>query len=223
MPVGIHISPVLLSDRSLISIGTEKIADKFRLSVYKSDDTGASWYKTCEIPSPLNPSGYPVINENHIIELSPGRLLALFRAEAFLQVKEENGFLRQSISNDNGYTWSSPLATPIYGYPAHLLRLRDGRILCSYSRRRAPYSIEAVISEDDGKSWNVDHTMVLHRIDDEADMGYPSSIELTDGEIMTVFYVSRCDVNLPESHLSHHYQLPGSSPEGIIAVRFKIS
>lgn len=207
LPVGMHISPVQLSDKSLITIGPKNPKDSLSMSVYKSDDLGVNWYKTCEI------DGYPVLNENHIIETEPGCLLALIRSR---------DFLHKSISKDYGKTWSKPEATQIWGFPAQMLKLNDGRILCTYSRRKHPYSIEAVLSNDNGETWDTDNTIILYSFEDEPDMGYPSSIELNENEIFTVFYVSRRDVNLPESHLKHHPQIIGYSPEGIISVHFKI-
>ena len=55
-------------------------------------------------------------------------------------------------SRDNGKTWSEPYETPLWGFPPHLLQLSDGRILCSYGYRRAPYGQRVCIS-DDGITW----------------------------------------------------------------------
>ena len=206
IPVGIHISPVQLSDDSLITIGPEN-PNGSSMSVYKSDDQGINWYKTNEI------EGYPILNENHVIETEPGCLLALIRSRDFLY---------KTTSKDYGKTWTKTEATQIWGFPAQMLKLRDNRILCSYSCRKPPYSIKAVLSNDNGKTWDTDNTIILYSFEDEPDMGYPSSIELDNNEIFTVFYVSRRDENLPESHLKHHPQIIGSSPEGIISVRFKL-
>ena len=47
-----------------------------------------------------------------------------------------------------GRTWSQPIKTAMWGFPAHLLELRDGRILCTYGYRRKPYGVRASISKD---------------------------------------------------------------------------
>ena len=87
-------------------------------------------------------------------------------------------------SDDGGRTWSQPLRTEIWGYPPHLLRLRDGRVLCTYGHRRDPLGVQAVISADGGRSWDVPHRAVLRddgetrrRGDRESrDLGYPVSV-----------------------------------------------
>ena len=43
-----------------------------------------------------------------------------------------------------GLTWSTPTETPIQGHPHHLLKLKDGRILCSYGAHSQP---EPTLSE----------------------------------------------------------------------------
>jgi sialidase-1 len=90
----------------------------------------------------------------------------------------------------------APLRTPIWGYPPHLLELRDGRILCSYGHRRPPLGVQAVLSADGGEAWDVAHPAVL-RDDGETregreahDLGYPVSVELPDGTILTVYYLT---------------------------------
>ena len=45
------------------------------------------------------------------------------------------------------------MPTPMLGFPPHLLVLSDGRLLCSYGRRTAPFGQRAMISAD-GITWN---------------------------------------------------------------------
>ena len=63
----------------------------------------------------------------------------------------------QRWSEDGGVTWSLPLRTDIWGYPPHLLKLRDGRVLCTYGYRRDPMGVRAVLSHDGGESWDTDN------------------------------------------------------------------
>ena len=39
---------------------------------------------------------------------------------------DQDCFLRQSESSDGGYTWTTPEKTVIKGFPAHLLKLKNG-------------------------------------------------------------------------------------------------
>lgn len=124
----------------------------------------------------------------------------------------------QSESRDGGHSWGRLRDTGIDGRPAHLLKLANGSILCTYGRRGHPHAVCAVVSNNDGQSWQTAHTIVLDRWDDRPDMGYPTSVELAPGEILTAYYVSRRPIpHLPEAQV---VQKPGSSPEGILYCAF---
>jgi hypothetical protein len=126
-------------------------------------------------------------NEMTFVEVTPGRVLAHLRSGG----ARASGYLLESWSDDGGQTWSVPLQTWIWGYPAHLLRLRDGRLLCSYGYRREPMGVRACLSEDGGQTWDVEHEIVL-RDDGKpgGDIGYPMSVELPDTSILTVYYIT---------------------------------
>ena len=101
-------------------------------------------------------------------------------------------------------TWTEPIKTPIWGHPAHLLKLADGRILCTHGYRRPPMGVRAVFSEDGGETWDVAGTVVLrddssghspHRGEGTGvgDVGYPVSMQLPGGDILTAYYVTPAD------------------------------
>ena len=48
-----------------------------------------------------------------------------------------------------------------------------------------PFGVRALVSRDEGASWE---EVVLDDAEPGGDLGYPSSIELADGAIYTVFY-----------------------------------
>ncbi len=132
-------------------------------------------------------------DEFAVVETSPGTVLAHIRDQA------GSGYLLESWSHDGGRVWSHALRTEIWGYPPHLLKLRDGRILCSYGYRREPMGVRAVLSRDGGRTWDMDNEIIL-RDDGVAafgnplgshspgDLGYPISVQLTDGSIFTPYY-----------------------------------
>ena len=156
--------------------------------VWRSSDGGAGWRLISMTGS--------IGNEMALVEVSPGRVLAHIRAE---------GYLLESWSDDGGLTWSYPLETKIWGYPAHLLRLQDGRILCTFGYRREPMGVRAALSQDGGVTWDIEHIRVLR--DDGgvrnpawpgkrgggSDVGYPMSTQLSDGRIFTVYYITLRD------------------------------
>ena len=102
--------------------------------------------------------------------------------------RQNAGETLQCESSDGGRTWTVPHPIGIWGLPSHLLRLRDGAVLMTYGYRRAPFGIRAAISRDRGRTWPLSFTLS----DDGAgsDLGYPSTVELKDGRLLTVWYES---------------------------------
>ena len=60
-------------------------------------------------------------------------------------------------------------------------------ILLSYGNRTANRGVDVRISRDEGKSWSKPRRVA----DFQGDGGYPSSVQLPDGRILTAFYASR--------------------------------
>ena len=97
-------------------------------------------------------------------------------------------------SLDNGATWADKSVHFSSG-KAHsdLLTLADGRILLTYAVRhgeldgRVYQGIEAVLSEDNGRSWEWASRFYLFRWHMHGSMHSPQSVQLSDGRIMTVF------------------------------------
>ncbi len=103
---------------------------------------------------------------------------------------EKQGFFTtfQTESYDFGMTFTQPhqIVGDLDGAPAHLLQLSNGDLLSVYSFRSKPYCIKAMISHDNGETWDINH--VIFETGDSEDIGYPSSVELKDGSILTTFY-----------------------------------
>ena len=134
-----------------------------------------------------------VLNEPHLIELPSGRLICHIRgdtSELFSGGEETLFTVFQSVSDDGGKTWSEPemLLDKTGGAPPHLIQLSSGVLLSTYGRRKQPYGIMAMISTDGGKSWEKDIRIYENHASD--DIGYPSTIELSDGTLITVFYAT---------------------------------
>jgi len=145
--------------------------------VVRSKDGGRSWEAPVEAAS--QPGRW--FEEPSALVLEGNTVLMVMR-------ENETGYLHRCVSRDGGQTWSEPEPTPIRGYPAHLLALPDRRILCVYGYRFDPYQIRAVVSEDRGQSWDIEHGWVVRDNLVSADLGYPSSVLMDDGQVFTVYY-----------------------------------
>ncbi len=120
-------------------------------------------------------------NEPYAFQLSSGRIICHFRTE-------QNFTLYQSISDDNGRTWTEPerLMPDNGGAPAHIIEHSSGVLISAYGYREQPYGIRAMLSTDGGESWSTGHVICDGFPSD--DLGYPTTVELSDGSLLTVFY-----------------------------------
>ena len=56
----------------------------------------------------------------------------------------------------------------------------------SYGHRRAPLGNQVRISEDNGATWS--QPMVIYADGTSSDLGYPSTVETSPGNLVTVWY-----------------------------------
>jgi hypothetical protein len=99
----------------------------------------------------------------------------------------DESYLRQSESYDGGRTWTTSHVTDIWGYPPHLIQLSNGWVLASYGVRREPYGEKACISKDRGNTWETENEIMIQPAMN-SDLGYPASVQLDDGTLLTVYY-----------------------------------
>ena len=126
-----------------------------------------------------DPHGRLIFGEPSLLRLPSGKLLCMMRT---------GDYLYQAFSTDDGWVWQGLRRSPIWGFPSHLLRLRSGRILCTYGYRREPFGIRACLSDDEGETWDVSNEIVIRDDGVHRDLGYPSSVQLQDGRILSVYY-----------------------------------
>ncbi len=175
--------PIELKSGRLLYVGKTLWEEPQELSVEESTDDGRTWRRIGTIPvRPGESIGH--YHELHAVECGNGDILALIRYNP--PEKAEN-IMRQTRSTDGGRTWSVPEPTGIWGYPPHLVRLPDGRIVVVYGHRREPFCERACVSYDDGRTWDVDHPVEIAPAFN-SDLGYPASTVLPDGSIYTVYY-----------------------------------
>ena len=154
--------------------------ERTRIYIARSRDGGRTWGEPSTIA--YDPDQRIGFHEPPLLPLPDGKLLTVTRTDG------ADGYLYQAFSEDGGWTWQGLKRTPIWGHPCHLLRLSSGRILCAYGYRREPFGIRAALSDDDGDTWDMDHELVIRDDGLHRDLGYPSSIQLKDGSILTTYY-----------------------------------
>lgn len=123
--------------------------------------------------------------EPSLIDCGNDHLLCMMRVA---DKKKRFTQLYQAHSWDGGATWMPPRATWIRGAPAHLLKLANGDILCTYGWRQRPFGIRACLSKDDGLTWDVESETVIRTNGGGWDIGYPSTVQLKDGSLLTAYY-----------------------------------
>jgi Neuraminidase (sialidase) len=182
--------PIQLKDGRLLYAGKQLWSDDKKIGVAESKDDGLTWQWLAEIPTRKGDSVVRGYHELHAVEAADGTLIAQIRNHN----EANKGETLQSESTDSGKTWSEPRSIGVWGLPSHLLRLRDGRLVMTYGHRRKPYGNQARISTDNGKTWG--EAIILSGDGKGGDLGYPSTVELPDGTLLTVWYESMAEPKL---------------------------
>jgi len=184
---------ILPGDDGTLRLATYEVLKRRddRVHVYRSRDDGKTWGE----PAALDPKNYR--NETALLHLGKGRWLAAARY---------NG-LQRYASDDDAKTWSDRgRLTGAARHPGHLLRLKDGRVLLSYGNRTPDdRCVEVRFSSDEGKTWSEP----VRVVDFQGDGGYPSSVQLPDGQVLTAYYASRI-----EGHRRYHMGVVVWDPQG---------
>jgi len=190
--------PIRLQSGDLLFFGKEFLvnmegfsAGQGAIAAMKSIDEGRTWEKLGTVPL-YEGTVEGNYHEAHVGETPDGKLVGLIRLENSRSAGaiEDLGLihfsLMQTISEDGGRTWSPAEPLGFHGSPPHLLCHSSGALVCVYGFRQEPYGQRAMISRDSGKSWDYDY--ILRDDGPDSDLGYPSSVELDDGSLLTVYY-----------------------------------
>ncbi len=213
-PVNSPHGPNVLNEKELIYMGKQWDVDpndqrSGGIQVYKSGNEIVDWEYLADVPLPDDTLNYHFY-EPHVVKLKSGRLIGVIRYQYFrigfieskgvqlpkFSEREKKLFCNEkyhdpclflTMSEDEGKSWT--MAKPISnvrGVPGHLLEHSSGALICCFSYRIKPYGIRCVISFDKGESWS--DAFIIRDDGVSIDLGYPSSVELADGRVFTVYY-----------------------------------
>lgn len=208
-PVSSPHGPLEMPDGSILWIGrlSEDAREKTEDAIYaaKIDPETADAEIVGKIPNVVLENGVaPISCEPHAFLLDDGRLLAHIRIQSPEPYRMFT--IYQSESSDGGKSWTAPVALldRLGGSPPHIFRHSSGMLICTYADREAPTGIKAMFSTDNGATWDTDHSIYVtpycesfsmpesgHMSDSSTvswDIGYPSTVETRDGNLLTIFY-----------------------------------
>ena len=193
-PVTSPHGPTALSDGTLLWVGRtfaedDVFTENNRIEAWRVNTDGSMAFVGAVPPAYKNGRQVNAC-EPSCIELPDGTLLCHFRGEGGVFT------VYQTLSTDGGATWSEPeqLLGDWGGSPPHLFLHSSGVLISVYGYRNAPYGVRMMLSTDLGRTWKTD--IVLWDAGVSSDLGYPATVELSDGSLLTVFY-AQDDVSGP--------------------------
>jgi len=151
-----------------------------RLSyLYRSDDHGNRWHDSQLIGADKTETAF----------------LSLDEMNWLAYVRTPQGPSQIARSADGGRTWhgwapalDGSEGTRRFRHPGSIARLRNGNVLITYGHRQHPFGVRAIISRDGGSSFDTDREYVLADSYLHEDCGYPSTVCLADGTVVTLAY-----------------------------------
>ncbi len=187
IPVTCPHGPTEMPDGTLLYVG-RKFSDNDQ---FRKDEKHLACYRvfadgSYELVSEIENVGEGFNScEPYTFRMKNGKLICHIRMEG-----KENFSIFQSESLDDGKTWTKPhqLLPERGGAPAHIIE-KDGVLISTYGYRKNPYGIRVMFSYDGGETWDTNHVLVDSEV--SSDLGYPASVVLEDGNILTIYYARR--------------------------------
>ncbi len=211
-PLSTPHGPILLKDGSLLYLGKDsREMSSGEILAASSGDGGRSWEVLGRVPLYLGTKAASY-HEPHVAKLPDGKLVGIIRLENngpeadVTRLGLVNFSLMQSESQDGGRTWSMPRPLGFHGSPPHLLFHSSGMLICTYGYRLPGFGQRLMFSRDGGRTW--DYDWILRDDGPDGDLGYPSTVELEDGSLLTVYY-QKYSASEKCSLLWSRWSLPG--------------
>ena len=182
-------APIKMPDGSVVMavIGYNFDGDvKNRSSVLmRSQDQGETWEHVSVIAS--DPGGkLGGFLEPGMVRMKSGRLVVAMRNHG------RDHAIWTTYSDDDGKTWAPARKSPLIGHPVDLIQIADGRLMATYGTRTpihaTPGGVRASFSSDEGETWDINSEVQIRNDFLNWDAGYPESIQVADGQILTIYY-----------------------------------
>lgn len=191
VPVTSPHGPCRLKDGTLLYAGSYvDTAGNYRnncaghIRLYESHDDGETWALRSVVPIPEG-ADESACFEPHACVLQDGRLMIAVRYQNGKGHGNRKMFI--NFSEDEGKSWGESHFLDVWGCPPHILQHSSGVIILAYSKRLDVMGEYVIISKDGGQTWSQEHLISPEAPD--WDHGYPSSVELENGDILTVYYM----------------------------------
>jgi hypothetical protein len=198
-PVTCPHGPIRRADGSFLYVGAERLSGYEHvpanaMCAVESHDDGETWEFLSALPAPKEHNGKPLsgVCEPHCVDLGNGEILAAVRC--FLlgddRSKDQHYFTVYTCrSTDNGKTWQEPVFMERYGAPPHFMVHSSGALILSCGKRFGDTSGQyARISWDKGLTWEEDIMISPEAPAPVVDQGYPSTVELSNGDLLSTYY-----------------------------------
>ena len=182
-------APIEMPDGSIVMgiIGYSPHGDHGNRSavMIRSTDQGKTWKHLSVMAA--DPGGKQGgFMEPGIVRTKTGRIVTALRNHG------TDHPIYVTYSDDDGKTWAPVKRTAMIGHPVDLIQLADGRILATYGIRpgshTSPGGIRACFSSDNGETWDIQTEFQIRNDFPNWDIGYPESMELPDGRVLSVYY-----------------------------------
>ncbi len=167
-----------------------------RVGLLKSTDRGESWQHLSVMAFEKDKH----FLEPNIFRTQSGKIVGLFRTQSdFFKkgVDFESTYLNLhiAVSEDDGKTFQQVREVPDcwMSSPAHALQLKSGKVLLSYGYRKEPFGVRVRLCDGELEHISESEELVLRSDAPNGDLGYPYAIQLDNGEILVMYYISDPD------------------------------
>jgi hypothetical protein len=225
------------SGKTTVVLGVCKGRTAEHTRLWRSWDSGMTWDKTFKPDTQGWDDVDGFFSNSVIYRMASGRLLHTVRVDddgPYYKVPDLRKTGSQTgdssdrtmlwVSDDNGATWNRHGKYGTFGGFGEMyfrfLRLKDERLLCTFTVRSMstdgqPMGLRAVLSYDDGQTWNFDNDRLVLEYQTPGRNGghFGNTIQVEDGSLVSIYsyrgpggytHVEAMRWRLPEP--------PGSSP-----------